>query len=103
MPADETFHARRCVVCGATDARELSVTELADGSRVPVCGSHALSHLRAPTTARTILELRALTIDRRTQSDRRAGSGDELGALLAEAFAPKRRRASERRSGHGSG
>jgi hypothetical protein len=98
MPAEDAIHARGCVVCGSTDARELSTTILADGAQVPVCGSHELSHRRARVAARTIQELRALTVDRRIQEDRRAPPGDELGLLLTEAFAPRRRRVSGRRS-----
>jgi hypothetical protein len=99
MPAEEVAHTHGCVVCGSTDARELCATTLANGTEVPVCGSHALSHRRAEAPAQTVEELRMLTRDRRRHVDRRAPPGDELGLLLAEAFAPKRRRASARRSG----
>jgi hypothetical protein len=99
MSARNPFLAQGCVVCGVTDARELCATTLGDGSEVPICGSHELSLRLARVTPRTVEELRALTIDRRSRTDRRARCGDELGLLLSEAFAPKRRRASERRSG----
>jgi hypothetical protein len=98
MPAEDAIHARACVVCGATDARELSTTTLADGTRVPVCGSHELSHRRARVPARTVEELRALTLDRRSHGERRREDGDELGLLLTRAFAPQRRGAATRRS-----
>lgn len=98
MPAEDSIPTRACVVCGASDARELATTTLADGTRVPVCGSHELSHRRARTVARTVEELRTLTKDRRIHGERRGDRGDELGLLLSEAFAPKRRHASARRS-----
>jgi acyl dehydratase len=89
-----------CVVCGLADARSLSMTTLGDGDVVAVCGSHELSHLRsvrAGRTARTVAELVSLTAERRNGLDRRAGPSDELAGMLAEAFAPKRGRKSDRR------
>jgi hypothetical protein len=89
-----------CVVCGLRDARALSTTRLAGGTNVTVCGTHALIHERAQRRdagpARTIHELRTLTSERRFRS-RRGIPGDELGAILAAAFAGERRGGGERR------
>jgi hypothetical protein len=89
-----------CVVCGLRDARALSTTRLAGGTNVTVCGTHALIHERAQQRrlgpASTIDELRTLTRDRRDRS-RRGSPGDELGAILAAAFAGERRGGAERR------
>jgi hypothetical protein len=85
-----------CVVCGTADARALTTTTLADGTVVPVCGSHELTHRRAPLRAQTTAELASITAERRRRH-RRVLARDELAALLTEAFAPPRRAASERR------
>jgi len=84
------------VVCGLRDERALSTTALAGGERATVCGSHALIHERAKTPARTLHELRLLARERRSRS-RRGDAGDELGAILAAAFASDRRRDRDRR------
>jgi len=86
-----------CVVCGSGDARSLSTTTLADGSEVPVCGSHALSHARSGRLARTLADLRDLTGERRRVPDRRSVAVDELARSLTDAFAPGRPRAQARR------
>jgi hypothetical protein len=65
-----------------------------------VCGSHELAHFRCARggrIARTVDELVLFTAERRGGVDRRAGSSDELAAMLAEAFAPDRVRSGERR------
>jgi len=85
-----------CVVCGMSDTRALSTTKLAGGETATVCGSHALIHERAQARARTVHELRRIARERRTRS-RRDGASDELGALLAAAFAGERRGREERR------
>jgi hypothetical protein len=54
-----------CVVCGASDKRQLSFTRLLDGERVTVCGSHKTAHHRSATIAKSIDELRQLTGERR--------------------------------------
>lgn len=54
-----------CVVCGANDARSLSYTRLADGTRLTVCGSHKLAHRRADRIATSVAELRVLVGERR--------------------------------------
>jgi hypothetical protein len=78
------------------DARALTTTTLADGTKVPVCGSHALAHRRAALRAQTRAELVSIATDRRRRH-RRASTGDELAGMLTDAFAPTRRGASERR------
>jgi hypothetical protein len=92
---------RFCAVCGDRDARALSSTRLAGGELVTVCGTHELMHRRATATARSLTELRALVMNRRTTEDRRgAGSEeyDELGQKLALAFSSDRRAHVERRT-----
>jgi hypothetical protein len=89
--------AMKCVVCGSSDPRSLSTTRLTDGTCVDVCGSHALAHDRMGRTAGTILELVALTADRRQSPDRRSSDKDELAMLLDEAFAPRPARAATAR------
>ena len=92
---------RFCAVCGDRDARALSSTRLAGGEQVTVCGTHELMHRRATATARSLAELRALVMNRRTTADRRGGCAeehDELGQKLALAFSGDRRMLLERRS-----
>jgi hypothetical protein len=88
-----------CCVCGVDDARTLVGVVLLGGSRTTLCGSHALMHRRAHSTARDERELRAELRDRRApQSARdRRGGADELGASLVVAFVGERRAAERRR------
>lgn len=58
-----------CVVCGVTDARALSYTRLADGTRLTVCGSHKIAHRRADRIATSVAELRVLIGERRACRD----------------------------------
>ncbi len=85
-----------CGVCGVRDARVLTVTRLATGAEVVVCGSHALAHSRAPAAAATVEALRALVGDRRTDRERRA-ERDELAMHLSLAFSGDRRETHEER------
>jgi hypothetical protein len=96
MPAEAPQVHDPCVVCGMADARALTTTTLADGTRVPVCGSHELTHRRAVVPAGTTAELCGLAAERRRRH-RRVVASDELAGMLSEAFAPARRGASERR------
>jgi len=96
MHAETSGPAAPCVVCGASDARALTTTTLADGTRVPVCGSHELAHRRVGTPARTTEELVRLAAERRRRH-RRAARGDELAGMLTDAFGRTRRRDGERR------
>lgn len=89
----------RCVVCGAADARALVEIALVGGARATLCGSHALMHRRAGSTARTTTELCAALRERRGRRDRRGGDADALGAALVEAFNGERRRPDRRRTG----
>jgi hypothetical protein len=77
-------------VCGASDARTLVDVPLAGGSIATLCGSHAVSHGRSRTLARSEAHLRELLRDRRDRSERR-DAGDELGAALTQAFTLERR------------
>lgn len=86
-----------CVVCGAADARVLSMTRLSTGENVVVCGSHELMHKRSVKTASSIAELRGMLRDRRRAHDRRSLQIDELGAQLSEAFSDDKRAANDRR------
>jgi hypothetical protein len=78
------------------DARALTMTTLAYGKRVIVCGSHDLVHRRSGRLARSVGELVQLAAERRLRR-RRAGSSDELADLLSGAFAPARRAQLDRR------
>jgi hypothetical protein len=83
-------------VCGAADARALSEVALAGGTRVTLCGSHALMLQRSATPASTEGDLRRLLRDRRGRRDRRQDR-DELGEALTAAFHGDRR-SDDRRS-----
>ncbi|MBK6462905.1 MAG: hypothetical protein IPF92_18135 [Myxococcales bacterium] len=85
-----------CGVCGVRDARVLTVTRLAAGAEVVVCGSHALAHSRATAPAASLEALRALVGDRRTDRERRA-ERDELALHLSLAFSGDRRETREER------
>jgi hypothetical protein len=87
----KTFDA--CVVCGERDERALATLKLGNGGRVVVCGSHDLIYRRCGRVAFNEEDLRMLARDRRQRTVRR-DQGDELGAQLAAAFSPERRRAS---------
>jgi hypothetical protein len=63
--AREDGNSSACVVCGASDKRQLSFTRLMDGERVTVCGSHKTAHHRSATIAKSVEELRQLTGERR--------------------------------------
>ena len=91
--------AKSCVVCGVSDSRVLTITRLAEGESVVVCGSHELAHRRADAEnpARTVAQLRALVGDCRTERERRT-EGDELALHLQLAFSSDRRARDERRS-----
>jgi hypothetical protein len=93
---EDDLHGAPCVVCGMTDARALTVTSLADGTRVSVCGSHELLHRRAELRARDAAELIVLARNRRKRH-RRVVAGDELARMLTESFAPARRSVGDRR------
>jgi hypothetical protein len=92
------YGSTACVVCGMSDARALFDVRLVGGVCTMLCGSHALMHRRSRVQARTVRELRDALRDRRHRSDRRAASGDELGAKLASAFAGGERRVRDRRA-----
>jgi hypothetical protein len=79
-----------------SDARALTTISLADGTPVLVCGSHELAYSRSHLRAKTRAEVVSIAADRRRRR-RRASPGDELAGMLADAFAPSRRGASERR------
>ena len=82
-----------CAVCGSQDARTLSTTPLASGAVVIVCGSHAVAHARARTTARSVRDLRAMLAERRTTRDRRGSykkAVDEIARSLAITFRDER-------------
>ena len=87
-----------CTICGHADARALTTTMLATGAMVPVCGSHALMHDRAPRKAASVKDLLRMFGDRRDRKDRRDGTADELGARLIAAFSGDRRKTDERRA-----
>jgi hypothetical protein len=93
-----SYSRKCCVVCGHKDMRALTITMLATGANVVVCGNHSLMHERAPSRAGTVEELREMAGDRRDRRDRRDGTADELGARLIEAFVGERRRKNERRA-----
>jgi len=52
-----------------SDARALSYTRLADGTRLTVCGSHKIAHRRADRIATSVAELRVLVGERRACSE----------------------------------
>jgi hypothetical protein len=85
-----------CVVCGQSDKRALCTTRLSTGETVVVCGTHELMHRRARTVAASVRDLAALVRDRRNKH-RRVEQIDELGARLASAFRPERRKTDRRR------
>ena len=90
-----TLVGSSCCVCGARDARALEDIVLIGGSRVTLCGSHALMHRRSSTQARSTGQLRQLLGERRGRSQRRS-SGDELADALTAAFSGDRRVADRR-------
>jgi hypothetical protein len=90
-----TLLGSSCCVCGAGDARALEDIVLIGGSRVTLCGTHALMHRRSSTQARSTGQLRQLLGERRGRSQRRS-SGDELADALTAAFSNDRRVADRR-------
>ena len=87
--------ASPCCVCGASDTRALVELTLAGGTRVVLCGTHALMHRRSRARARSAEELRHFYADRRVGGDRR-GDADELAAALTAAFNGDRREGDRR-------
>jgi hypothetical protein len=69
---------------------------LEPGTRVTLCGSHAIMHDRSSRKAQTASELRELLRDKRQRGDRRS-SNDELAAALTAAFSADRRSSDRRR------
>lgn len=91
---------KHCVICGLKDERALTSITLEGqlgGGPVVVCGTHELIYRRSAARARSVEQLRSITLERRERTERRRQLSDDLMATLMEAFTQDRRAGADRR------